>query len=134
MVDATLLLCSQNVTTLKELVNCWFDHATLNQNTQTEFCFSQGLAQVTPSLYFTLFEPVSAFKWLQAVLSARRVGGFALKVEVECRSLEEAFEAAECGSDIIMLDNFAPEVLGQDQNGADFKAEITIFFQVPSVY
>ncbi|XP_020669184.3 nicotinate-nucleotide pyrophosphorylase [carboxylating] [Pogona vitticeps] len=47
----------------------------------------------------------------QAVQSARRVGGFALKVEVECRSLEEALEAAECGSDIIMLDNFAPEDL-----------------------
>ncbi|XP_042327638.1 nicotinate-nucleotide pyrophosphorylase [carboxylating] isoform X1 [Sceloporus undulatus] len=47
----------------------------------------------------------------QAVQSARRVGGFALKVEVECRSLEEAVEAAECGSDIIMLDNFAAEDL-----------------------
>ncbi|XP_044303947.1 nicotinate-nucleotide pyrophosphorylase [carboxylating] [Varanus komodoensis] len=47
----------------------------------------------------------------QAVQSARRVGGFALKVEVECCSLEEALEAAECGSDIIMLDNFASEDL-----------------------
>lgn len=47
----------------------------------------------------------------QAVRNARRVGGFALKIEVECRSLEEALEAAECGSDIILLDNFAPEDL-----------------------
>ncbi|XP_061448143.1 nicotinate-nucleotide pyrophosphorylase [carboxylating] isoform X2 [Rhineura floridana] len=47
----------------------------------------------------------------QAVRSARRVGGFTLKVEVECRSLEEALEAGECGADIIMLDNFAPQVL-----------------------
>ncbi|XP_033026357.1 nicotinate-nucleotide pyrophosphorylase [carboxylating] [Lacerta agilis] len=47
----------------------------------------------------------------QAVRSARRVGGFALKVEVECRSLEEALEAGECGADIIMLDNFAPQEL-----------------------
>ncbi|XP_053119736.1 nicotinate-nucleotide pyrophosphorylase [carboxylating] isoform X2 [Hemicordylus capensis] len=47
----------------------------------------------------------------QAVQRARRVGSFALKIEVECGSLEEALEAAECGSDIIMLDNFAPEDL-----------------------
>jgi nicotinate-nucleotide pyrophosphorylase len=47
---------------------------------------------------------------LQAVKDARVVGGFSLKVEVECRSVDEALEAAEAGSDIVMLDNFSPEV------------------------
>lgn len=40
------------------------------------------------------------------------MAGFHLKLEVECRSLEEALEAAEAGSDIVMLDNFSPEVPG----------------------
>ena len=38
------------------------------------------------------------------------VGGFSTKIEVECRSLEEAREAATVGSDVVMLDNFTPEV------------------------
>ena len=38
------------------------------------------------------------------------VGGFSTKIEVECRSLEEAREAATAGSDVVMLDNFTPEV------------------------
>ena len=33
-----------------------------------------------------------------------------MKVEVECRSTEEALEAAEAGCDIVMLDNFSPAV------------------------
>ena len=41
---------------------------------------------------------------------AKVVGGFSQKIEVECRSVKDAIEAAEAGSDIIMLDNFAPEV------------------------
>ncbi|KAI9007046.1 Quinolinate phosphoribosyl transferase [Gaertneriomyces semiglobifer] len=41
-----------------------------------------------------------------AVKAARSTGGFALKIEVECRSEEEAVEAIEAGADIIMLDNF----------------------------
>ncbi|KAJ3274731.1 hypothetical protein HDV01_002253 [Terramyces sp. JEL0728] len=41
-----------------------------------------------------------------AVKQARSVGGFALKIEVECRSEEEADEAILAGADIIMLDNF----------------------------
>ncbi|EMP25051.1 Septin-1 [Chelonia mydas] len=48
---------------------------------------------------------------LKAVQEAQRVAGFHLKLEVECRSLEEALEAAEAGSDIVMLDNFSPEDL-----------------------
>ncbi|XP_039390220.1 nicotinate-nucleotide pyrophosphorylase [carboxylating] isoform X1 [Mauremys reevesii] len=47
----------------------------------------------------------------QAIQEAQRVAGFHLKLEVECRSLVEALEAAEAGSDIIMLDNFSPEDL-----------------------
>ncbi|CAL1544585.1 unnamed protein product [Lymnaea stagnalis] len=45
----------------------------------------------------------------QAVKDARIVGGFSLKIEVECRSLQEATEAAKAGAEIIMLDNFSPE-------------------------
>ncbi|KAI5477613.1 hypothetical protein MNV49_006100 [Pseudohyphozyma bogoriensis] len=45
----------------------------------------------------------------QAVQAARSVGGFAVKVHVECQSLEEAREAIAAGADIVMLDNFTPE-------------------------
>jgi nicotinate-nucleotide pyrophosphorylase (carboxylating) len=41
-----------------------------------------------------------------AVKAARSVGGFALKIEVECQSEVEADEAIEAGADIVMLDNF----------------------------
>ena len=41
-----------------------------------------------------------------AVRAARAVGGFALKIEVECQSEDEADEAIEAGADIVMLDNF----------------------------
>lgn len=41
---------------------------------------------------------------------ARKAAGFSLKVEVECSSLEEAAEAAQAGADLVMLDNFKPEV------------------------
>ena len=50
------------------------------------------------------------FDVFQAVKDVRVVGGFSTKIEVECRSLEEAVEAVEAGSDVIMLDNFSPEV------------------------
>ena len=42
--------------------------------------------------------------------AARRVGGFSIKIEVECRSLMEAKEAATAGAEIVMLDNFEPKV------------------------
>ncbi|KAJ3208540.1 hypothetical protein HDU67_006686 [Dinochytrium kinnereticum] len=42
----------------------------------------------------------------KAVQAARKVGGFALKIEVECRSEAEADEAIAAGADIVMLDNF----------------------------
>ncbi|CAB4256227.1 similar to Saccharomyces cerevisiae YFR047C BNA6 Quinolinate phosphoribosyl transferase, required for the de novo biosynthesis of NAD from tryptophan via kynurenine [Maudiozyma barnettii] len=41
-----------------------------------------------------------------AVIDARRVCGFAVKIEVECQSETEADEAITAGADIIMLDNF----------------------------
>ena len=53
----------------------------------------------------------SAGSVTEAVSRARRVGGFSMKIEVECRSLEEAKAAASTGADIIMLDNFEPEAL-----------------------
>ncbi|MCJ1354992.1 MAG: hypothetical protein MMC33_004982 [Icmadophila ericetorum] len=42
----------------------------------------------------------------RAVHAAKAVGGFAIKVEVECQSYEEAEEAIEAGADVVMLDNF----------------------------
>lgn len=36
--------------------------------------------------------------------------GFSSKLEVECRSADEAREAARAGADVVMLDNFNPQV------------------------
>lgn len=47
----------------------------------------------------------------EAVRRAQQVGGFSLKIEVECRSIAEAKEAAEGGADVVMLDNFEHEAL-----------------------
>ncbi|KAI5198564.1 hypothetical protein AUEXF2481DRAFT_70093 [Aureobasidium subglaciale EXF-2481] len=44
-----------------------------------------------------------------AVSAAKAAGGFAIKVEVECQSLDEANQAIEAGADVVMLDNFTPE-------------------------
>lgn len=46
-----------------------------------------------------------------AVEKARKAGGFSIKIEVECRSIQEAREAAETGAEIVMLDNFEPPAL-----------------------
>lgn len=46
-----------------------------------------------------------------AVKKAKAVGGFSLKIEVECQSIEEAREAIAAGADIVMLDNFPPNKL-----------------------
>ncbi|KAJ1667226.1 nicotinate-nucleotide diphosphorylase (carboxylating) [Coemansia sp. RSA 1813] len=46
-----------------------------------------------------------------AVEKARSVAGFSIKIEVECQSEEEALEAIAAGADIVMLDNFAPELM-----------------------
>ncbi|KAI9319218.1 Quinolinate phosphoribosyl transferase [Dichotomocladium elegans] len=53
----------------------------------------------------------SAGSITQAVQNARKVAGFALKIEVECQSEEEADEAIAAGADIVMLDNFTGEGL-----------------------
>lgn len=45
----------------------------------------------------------------KAVKAAKSVGGFAMKVEVECQSEAEADEAIEAGADVVMLDNFTGE-------------------------
>lgn len=47
------------------------------------------------------------------VKRTRQLAGFATKIEVECRSLPEAFEATEAGADVVMLDNFGPGELGR---------------------
>ena len=46
-----------------------------------------------------------------AVRVARAAAGFTSKIEVECRTHEEAIEAARAGADIVMLDNFGAEPL-----------------------
>ncbi|KAL8591584.1 hypothetical protein ACOMHN_055551 [Nucella lapillus] len=53
----------------------------------------------------------------QAVKDARVVGGFSTKIEVECRSTEEAEEAIKAGCDVIMLDNFSPEAMAKASQG-----------------
>lgn len=54
-----------------------------------------------------------------AVQRAKTATGFSSKVEVEARSLEEAFEAAEAGADVVMLDNMTPQQV--KHNSAVFK-------------
>lgn len=46
-----------------------------------------------------------------AVYAARSVCGFAVKIEVECQSEQEADEAIAAGADVVMLDNFESEGL-----------------------
>ncbi len=46
-----------------------------------------------------------------AVQKAREAAGFSIKIEVECRSLVEARDAANAGAEIVMLDNFEPAAL-----------------------
>ncbi|KAI7499051.1 nicotinate-nucleotide pyrophosphorylase [Hortaea werneckii] len=41
-----------------------------------------------------------------AVAAAKAAAGFAVKVEVECQSEEEADTAIQAGADVVMLDNF----------------------------
>jgi nicotinate-nucleotide pyrophosphorylase (carboxylating) len=44
-----------------------------------------------------------------AVAAAKAAGGFAIKVEVECQTEDEAETAIKAGADIVMLDNFTPD-------------------------
>lgn len=50
---------------------------------------------------------VSSGSITAAVLKAKSVSGFSIKIEVECQSVSEGLEAASAGADIIMLDNFS---------------------------
>lgn len=50
--------------------------------------------------------------------AARSVCGFSSKIEVECRCTEEGVEAATAGADIVMLDNFQPQVEETKQDTA----------------
>lgn len=43
------------------------------------------------------------------VKKARQLGGFSTMIEVECRSLQDALDAARAGANIVMLDNFTPD-------------------------
>ena len=52
---------------------------------------------------------VAAGSITNAVRAAKAAGGFAIKVEVECQSFEEADEAIAAGADIVMLDNFSAD-------------------------
>jgi len=49
-----------------------------------------------------------------AVRSARSIGGFSMMVEVECRSLQDAIDAAEAGAHVVMLDNSTPDQVKHD--------------------
>lgn len=55
----------------------------------------------------------SAGSITSAVHKARRATGFSMKIEVECQSVEEALEASAGGADIVMLDNFTQETIGE---------------------
>ena len=44
----------------------------------------------------------------KAVHHARKICGFAVKIEGECRSEADAIEACAAGADVVMLDNFEP--------------------------
>ncbi|XP_037014241.2 nicotinate-nucleotide pyrophosphorylase [carboxylating] isoform X3 [Artibeus jamaicensis] len=77
----------------------FFDAIFAQVNCQVSWFLSEGSKLV----------PVA--KVAEAVQRARQVANFALKVEVECSSLQEAMEAAEAGADLVLLDNFRPEEL-----------------------
>ena len=66
-----------------------------------------------------------------AVHKARAVGGFALKIEVECSSLNDALEAAKAGADVVMLDNLSPTALAvcvkQLRSQVTFKCQLLLF-------
>jgi nicotinate-nucleotide pyrophosphorylase (carboxylating) len=63
----------------------------------------------------------------QCVEKARHTAGFSLKIEVECRSLEEAREAIQAGADIVMLDNF--NGLKAGETAAILKSESNVLLE-----
>lgn len=47
----------------------------------------------------------------EAVERARKHASFTKKIEVEADTLDQAFEAAQAGADIVLLDNMSPELV-----------------------
>ena len=45
----------------------------------------------------------------KAVQQARELCGFSVKIEVECRSEQDAITACKAGAEVVMLDNFSPQ-------------------------
>ncbi|PGH34440.1 nicotinate-nucleotide diphosphorylase (carboxylating) [[Emmonsia] crescens] len=69
-------------------------------------CYNKGQSQSTTTTTIAQAIPT-------AVAAARAAAGFSTKIEVECRSIDEAHAAIAAGANIIMLDNFsASEVAG----------------------
>ncbi|KAJ2034720.1 nicotinate-nucleotide diphosphorylase (carboxylating), partial [Coemansia sp. S16] len=60
-----------------------------------------------------------------AVKSARSVAGFSVKIEVECQSEQDAYEAIDAGADIVMLDNFTPDTLRLAASNVKTKCQST---------
>jgi nicotinate-nucleotide pyrophosphorylase (carboxylating) len=48
---------------------------------------------------------------IEEALKRARAHSFSKKIEIEVSSREAALEAAECGADIVMLDNMSPEAV-----------------------
>lgn len=44
----------------------------------------------------------------KSVVKTRALCGFSTKIEVECRSVDDAMVACRAGADVVMLDNFSP--------------------------
>ena len=57
------------------------------------------------------YEVLSAFAGDEAVAKARQNVGHAIKIEVECDTLEQVEEAVKARADILLLDNMTPETL-----------------------
>ncbi|PGH00452.1 nicotinate-nucleotide diphosphorylase (carboxylating) [Blastomyces parvus] len=68
-------------------------------------CYNKGKAQSATTASIAEAIPT-------AVAAARAAAGFSTKVEVECRSIEEAHAAIAAGANIIMLDNFSASEVG----------------------
>mmetsp|Transcript_10772 Transcript_10772/g.35703 ORF Transcript_10772/g.35703 Transcript_10772/m.35703 type:complete len:293 (+) Transcript_10772:19-897(+) len=50
----------------------------------------------------------------KACETAKAAAGFASKIEVECRDLQEALEACAAKADVVMLDNYDPDAFKRD--------------------
>ena len=59
----------------------------------------------------------------KAITMAKEYAPFVRKIEIEVETLEQVKEAVEAGADIIMLDNMTPEVMKQDVELIDGRAQ-----------